>query len=37
MSLSYKEAKETHYWLRLLRETDYIDDMIFNSLIEECN
>lgn len=37
ISLSYKEAKETHYWLRLLKETDYIDDKIFNSLIEECN
>ena len=37
ISLSYKEAKETHYWLRLLKETDYIDEKIFNSLIEECN
>jgi four helix bundle protein len=23
--ISYKEARETLYWLRLLRDTDYID------------
>lgn len=22
MSISYKEARETHYWLKLLRDTD---------------
>lgn len=25
ISISYKEARETHYWLRLLRDTGYID------------
>ncbi|WP_246035832.1 four helix bundle protein [Winogradskyella algicola] len=24
MSISYKEARETHYWLRILRDTNYI-------------
>ena len=24
MSISYKEARETQYWLRLLKDTDYI-------------
>ncbi len=24
MSISYKEARETHYWLRLLKDTNYI-------------
>ncbi|WP_299522140.1 four helix bundle protein [Winogradskyella sp.] len=25
MSISYKEARETHYWLRLLKDTNYIN------------
>ena len=25
ISIAYKEAKETNYWLRLLKATDYID------------
>ena len=36
LHISYKEARETHYWLRLLKDTDYIDEKIFNSLIEDC-
>ncbi|MBT0608229.1 four helix bundle protein [Aequorivita echinoideorum] len=24
MSIAYKEARETHYWLRLLKDTEYI-------------
>ena len=36
ISISYKEAKETHYWLRLLKETDYLNDRLFNSLIYDC-
>ena len=37
ISIAYKESKETHYWLRLLKETNYLDDKIFNSLIKDCN
>lgn len=37
ISIAYKEAKETHYWLRLLKETNYIDEKIFNSLIDDCD
>jgi len=37
ISIAYKESKETHYWIRLLKETDYINDKIYNSLIEDCN
>ncbi len=33
--ISYKEARETHYWLRLLRDSDYIDEKIANSMIED--
>ena len=36
LNISYKEARETHYWLRLLKDTDYIDAVMFDSLIEEC-
>ena len=31
--ISYKEARETHYWLRLLRDSDYIDKKLAESLI----
>ena len=24
LAISYKEARETHYWLRLLRDTDFL-------------
>lgn len=36
ISISYKEAKEIHYWLRLLSDTDFLEDKIANSLIEDC-
>ncbi|MCY7362058.1 MAG: four helix bundle protein [Ignavibacteria bacterium] len=35
--LAYKEATETHYWIRLLKETDYMDKKMYNSLIEDSN
>ncbi len=31
--ISLKEARETRYWLRLLRDTDYLDDKLAESLI----
>ena len=34
--ISYKEARETHYWLRLLRDTDILEDKLANSLIKDC-
>ncbi len=36
LSVSYKEAQETKYWLRLLKDTDYIDEIMFNSMIKDC-
>lgn len=36
-SIAYKESKETHYWLLLLRETNYLDEKIYNSLISDCD
>lgn len=32
MSIAYKEADETDYWLDLLHDNGYIDDDIFDSL-----
>ncbi|MBL7995779.1 four helix bundle protein [bacterium] len=37
ISIAYKEAKETHYWLRLLHDTDYIDQTSFDSIMNDCN
>jgi four helix bundle protein len=34
--IAYKEARETHYWLRLLRDTDYIDAPQARSLLSDC-
>ncbi len=36
MYISFKESKETHYWLRLLRDSNYIDEKLANSFIEDC-
>jgi four helix bundle protein len=36
MTIAYKEARETHYWLRLLRETDYLALKEFESLSFDC-
>ena len=37
LSIAYKEARETHYWLRLLHDSDYIEAKAFESIIFECN
>ncbi len=37
LSIAYKEARETHYWLRLLYDSDYIDHKAFVSIIDECD
>ncbi len=35
ITISYKEARETLYWLKLLYATDYISQNEFNSLHDE--
>ena len=35
MSISLKEANETHYWLRLLRDTGYITEAQASSIIND--
>jgi len=36
LSISYKEARETHYWIRILRDTGYISGKGADSLLEDC-
>ena len=35
MSIASKEARETNYWLRLLRDSDLCDDIDYRKLIDE--
>lgn len=36
MSIAYKEADESDYWLDLLHDNDYLSDDQFNSLSADC-
>ena len=36
MHIALKECAETEYWIRLLKESEYIKDVMFNDLINEC-
>ncbi len=33
--IAYKEARETHYWIRLLRDSNYIDFKLASSLLKD--
>jgi four helix bundle protein len=35
LSIAYKEARETNFWLRILRDTRFIDDKMCNSLLAD--
>jgi len=35
MTISYKEARETNYWLRLLRDGGYLEPKLAESLLTE--
>jgi four helix bundle protein len=37
LSISYKEARETNYWLRLLRDTSILDRKLADSLLKDCD
>lgn len=37
LSISYKEARETHYWLRLLRDSKIIDINLSESMLDDCD
>lgn len=36
LSISYKEARETHYWLRFLRDSNYVNVEESKNLIDKC-
>ena len=36
LHISLKETAETEYWLRLLFKSEYIDEKIFESLLNDC-
>jgi len=37
LQISYKEARETKYWLKLLRDSNILDENIANKTIENCD
>lgn len=36
LSIAQKESFETHYWLRLLRDSGYIEPKLTHSLLSDC-
>ena len=36
LHISYKEARETRYWLKLLRDAKYLNPKLANLLIDDC-
>jgi four helix bundle protein len=36
MAIAYRETRETHYWLRFLHESNYIDESVFKSILTDC-
>ena len=36
LNIALKEAVETNYWLRLLKETEYLSEQEFSSIIFDC-
>ena len=37
MYVALKEANETEYWLRILKDSDYIDEKTFASIYADCD
>ena len=37
LSIAYKETRETHYWLRLLRDSEYLTSQQAEKLLSECD
>ena len=37
LNIVYKEARETHYWIRLMRDTHYFDETQATSLLADCD
>ncbi len=37
LSIAYKEARETHYWIRLLRDSSFLNEQKANKLLDDCD
>jgi four helix bundle protein len=37
LNIAFKESKETHYWLRLLRDSDILDQKSSESILKDCD
>ena len=37
MNIALKEANETSYWLSLLKDTHYLEDISYESISVDCN
>jgi len=37
MSIALKEVNETEYWLELLRDTDYLSELEYQSIQNDCS
>lgn len=35
LTIAYKEARETHYWIRLMKDTDYLSQEEANYLLKD--
>ena len=35
--IAHKEARETHYWIRLLKDSEYLSEKLAESFINDCN
>ena len=36
MAIGNKESRETKYWLRLIKDCDYLDEKLFESIFGDC-
>jgi four helix bundle protein len=37
LNIVYKEARETYYWIRLMKDTNYFDEAQAASLLSDCD
>ena len=37
LSIAYKEARETSFWIKLLRDTDIIEKQLAQSFLKDCD
>jgi four helix bundle protein len=37
LTIAYKESRETHYWIRLLRDSDYLTNEDGDELLDDMN